>query len=70
MNDGDSYVFVRIGKSPDRFVRRKIEPAKEYHDQVIVQTGLRPGEIVAARGSLLLSQMFEDQSVSETGNPL
>jgi multidrug efflux pump subunit AcrA (membrane-fusion protein) len=70
VNDGDSYVFVRVGKSPDRFVRRKIEPAKEYHDQVIVQSGLEPGEIVAARGSLILSQMYEDRSVSDSGNPL
>lgn len=70
VNDGASYVFVRVGKSPDRFARRKIETAREYHDQVIVQSGLKPGEVVAARGSLILSQMFEDRSVADSGNPL
>jgi len=70
LTDDDSYVFVRVGQSPDRYARRQIEPAKEYHDRVIVQSGLEPGEVVAARGSLILSQMYEDRSMSETGNPL
>jgi cobalt-zinc-cadmium efflux system membrane fusion protein len=70
VTDADSHVFVRVGRSPDRYVRREIEVAKEYHDRVIVQSGLEPGEVVAARGSLLLSQMYEDRNMSETGNPL
>jgi multidrug efflux pump subunit AcrA (membrane-fusion protein) len=70
VTDADSYVFVRVGQSPDRYVRRGIEVAKEYHDRVIVQSGLAPGEVVAARGSLLLSQMYEDRHMSETGTPL
>jgi cobalt-zinc-cadmium efflux system membrane fusion protein len=61
--DGADYVFVR--RTPEssqlaKFERRPIQVRQEYHDQVIVNGGLKAGEKIAARGSLILSQMYED----------
>lgn len=71
--DGADYAFVRLpGKAnePDTFERRQIRVIQEYHDQVIVADGLKPGEHVATKGSLLLSQMYEDAATLETGASL
>ena len=70
VNDTASYVFVLMSRSPDRYERRKIEIAKEYHDQVIVAEGLKSGEEVVRRGALILSQMYEDLAVTQSGEPL
>lgn len=63
--DGADYVFVRRSDGRDgfaRFDRRQIRHAYEYADKVVVSSGLRPGERVAARGSLLLAQIYEDEA--------
>jgi cobalt-zinc-cadmium efflux system membrane fusion protein len=72
--DNDDFVFVRL-PDPDspreyRFERRKIRIAKEYHDHVVVADGIKAGERVATKGSLILSQMYEDSSMVTTGTPL
>ena len=36
---------------------------------VVVKKGLKAGERVVSNGSLILSQMFEDQSTVDTGLP-
>jgi membrane fusion protein, heavy metal efflux system len=70
---GNDYAFVRKSSTdshgPERFERRKIEVAEERADHVVVQRGLSPGEEVASNGSLIISQLFEDQQMVETGMP-
>ncbi len=70
---GNDYAFVRKpnpdSKGPEKFERRKIEVAEERADHVVVQKGLSPGEEVASNGSLIISQLFEDQQMVETGMP-
>jgi membrane fusion protein, heavy metal efflux system len=80
--NGDDYVFVRRpprdedtskggdAKGPDRFERRKIRVAQENHDFVVVDEGLHPDEEVATSGSLILSQLYEDAMIVETGLPV
>jgi cobalt-zinc-cadmium efflux system membrane fusion protein len=71
--DGADYVYVRHpghDKDPDKFERRPIRVTQEHHDMVIVGDGLAPGEQVAAKGSLILSQMYEDAATVESGAPL
>ncbi|WP_435010633.1 efflux RND transporter periplasmic adaptor subunit [Tundrisphaera lichenicola] len=70
--NGESYAFVQKGESgpdADRFERRKIEIEQEGSDIVVVRSGLKAGERVVSNGSLILSQMFEDQSVVDRGLP-
>ncbi len=70
---GNDYAFVRKpspdSHGPEKFERRKIEVAEERADHVVVQKGLSPGEEVASNGSLIISQLFEDQQMVETGMP-
>jgi membrane fusion protein, heavy metal efflux system len=70
---GNDYAFVkqpsRDSHGPEKFERRKIEVAEERADHVVVQKGLSPGEEVASNGSLIISQLFEDQQMVETGMP-
>ncbi|HKI16313.1 MAG TPA: efflux RND transporter periplasmic adaptor subunit, partial [Isosphaeraceae bacterium] len=70
---GNDYAFVRTAsagsRGPEKFERRKIEVAEERADHVVVQKGLSPGEEVASNGSLIISQLFEDQQMVETGMP-
>jgi cobalt-zinc-cadmium efflux system membrane fusion protein len=70
---GKDYVFVRrpSGDSGggEKFERRRIDVAEERADHVVVQRGLSPGEEVASYGSLIISQLFEDRQVVETGMP-
>ena len=77
--NGVNYAFVRKPKGsstagaanddPEAFERRKLEVAQENTDTVIVHSGLQPGEVVATAGSLILSQIYEDNRMVETGLP-
>jgi cobalt-zinc-cadmium efflux system membrane fusion protein len=78
--NGVYYVFVERpndasgerGKDGDdvrRYERRKIEIAQENTDTVVVHSGLKPGEVVATTGSLILSQVYEDNQIADTGLP-
>ena len=71
--NGESYVFVHKPRGRDegvdKFERRKIHVAQENTDSVVVANGLNPGEDVVTNGSLILSQLFEDQRTVETGLP-
>ena len=72
MLHGDPFVFVRNpdaesdGKSK-RFERRRIAPAQENTDTVIVHDGLRDGEEVVTSGSLVLAQLYEDMQIVASG---
>jgi cobalt-zinc-cadmium efflux system membrane fusion protein len=75
---GGEYVFVRnpppAGSTPgkrgvDRFSRVKIAVAQENTDHVVVARGLSPGQEVVTNGSLILSQLYEDERVTTTGLP-
>jgi cobalt-zinc-cadmium efflux system membrane fusion protein len=70
---GNDYVFVRKPGSGSRdgeqFERRKIDVAEERADHVVVHKGLSAGEEVASQGSLIISQLFEDQQMISTGMP-
>ena len=72
--NGDEYAFVQAADTSsqgiERFERRKLEIAEERDDHVVVSKGLRPGELVAADGSLILAQLYEDQQMVATGLPL
>ena len=70
---GEYYAFVQKGESgpeADQFERRKLEIEQENHDEVVVKKGLKAGDRVVSNGSLILSQMFEDQSTVDSGLPL
>jgi membrane fusion protein, heavy metal efflux system len=58
------------GKQIDYFERKEIRVRQEKSDKVIVSEGLKAGEEVAANGSLILAQMYEDLTTVETGAPL
>ena len=74
--DRDTYVFIRKPGPGHKFERRPIHAWQEGDDQVIVDKptkdhhGLSPGEEVVTTGSLLLEQIYEDKSMSETGSSL
>jgi cobalt-zinc-cadmium efflux system membrane fusion protein len=72
--NGHEYAFVRDQKASaeglEKFERRQLEIAEEREDHVVVATGLKAGEHVASRGSLILAQLFEDQQMIATGSPL
>jgi cobalt-zinc-cadmium efflux system membrane fusion protein len=67
------FVFVKKPGPAFVFERRKILTTREGNDQVVVSEpskdhpGLKPGELVATSGSLILEQMFEDKMM--TGAP-
>ena len=70
--NGDYYAFVEVGSSgedADLFERRKLEIEQENYDVVIVKQGLKPGDRVVCNGSLILAQMYEDQSTVDSGMP-
>ena len=70
--NGDYYAFVEAateGARADQFERRKLEIEQEDHDIVIVKQGLKPGDRVVSNGSLILAQMYEDQSTVDSGMP-
>jgi membrane fusion protein, heavy metal efflux system len=74
---GGEYVFVRQPKpagtsdpkAADKFQRVQIEMAQENTDSVVVARGLKPGQEIVANGSLILSQLYEDQRMTITGLP-
>jgi cobalt-zinc-cadmium efflux system membrane fusion protein len=79
--DGKDFVFVKkpatpspagrpANGAPERFERRALDVAQENHDRVIVAHGLEAGEEVAADGSLILAQVYEDTQTAATGLPL
>jgi cobalt-zinc-cadmium efflux system membrane fusion protein len=72
--NGVNYAFVqkpgREGKKgAHSFERRPIQVSQENSDRVVVHSGLKPGEVVATNGSLILSQIYEDSRMVETGLP-
>jgi cobalt-zinc-cadmium efflux system membrane fusion protein len=72
--NGNEYAFIRDEKSSsaevEKFERRRLEVAEERADDVVIASGLKAGEHVAANGSLILSQIYEDQQMVATGLPL
>ena len=72
VTNGEFYAFVQqgtAGPDADRFARRRLEIEQEDHDIVIVKSGLQPGDRVVSNGSLILAQMYEDQSTVDSGVP-
>lgn len=78
--NGVSYVFVRTAKrsstakkknaaDDENYERRRVEVAQENTDTVIVHAGLKPDEVVVTAGCLILSQMYEDSRMVDTGLP-
>jgi cobalt-zinc-cadmium efflux system membrane fusion protein len=69
--DRVDYVFVKVPGKEYKFERRPILVASENNDYVIVSgahpgnLGLKPGDEVAASGSLILEQMYEDRVMVE-----
>ena len=63
-------VFVERPDRPGKFERRKIEVDQERASYVVVRKGLSPGEKVVTIGSLILAQLFEDESTVAGGMPL
>jgi cobalt-zinc-cadmium efflux system membrane fusion protein len=68
--NGENCCFVQVPDKPDQFVRKKVEVDQENHDFVVLRSGLNPGEKVVTNGSLVLSQLYEDQSTVSSGMPL
>jgi cobalt-zinc-cadmium efflux system membrane fusion protein len=72
--NGDEYAFVQKetsgSKNIEQFERRRLVVAEERDDHVVVKSGLRPGEQVAANGSLVLAELYENQQMVATGMPL
>jgi cobalt-zinc-cadmium efflux system membrane fusion protein len=72
--NGNEYAFVqREGDDTngvEQFERRQLVVAEERDEHVVVKSGLKPGEHVAANGSLVLAQLYEDQQMVATGMPL
>ncbi len=74
--DRDTYAFVRKPGTGHVFERRPIHAWQEGDDEVIVDKatkdhhGLAPGEEVVTTGSLILEQIYEDKSMTETGSAL
>jgi cobalt-zinc-cadmium efflux system membrane fusion protein len=72
VSNGEEYVFVKRGSAtqePSRFERRKVLVVQENSELVVLGGGVESGELVATGGSLILSQLFEDQQMVETGMP-
>jgi cobalt-zinc-cadmium efflux system membrane fusion protein len=68
--NGVNTCFVQLPDNPNRFLWRKVEVDQENHDFVVVRSGLAPGEKVVTNGSLILAQLYEDESTVTTGMPL
>ncbi len=72
--NGHEYAFVRRPpagpEQQERFERRELEIAEERSDHVVIASGTKAGEEVASRGSLILSQLYEDQQIVATGMPV
>ncbi len=71
--NGEYFAFVTkgdTGEDANTFERRKLEIEQENTDEVVVKKGLKAGENVVSNGSLILSQMYEDQSTVDSGLPV
>jgi cobalt-zinc-cadmium efflux system membrane fusion protein len=68
--NGQNCCFIQSKDNPDAFERRIIDIDQENHDFVVVKRGLEPGQMVVTNGTLILSQLFEDESTVSTGLPL
>ena len=68
--DGDNYVFVRKGTVADVYERRSVQIVQEKDDRVVLRGGLEPDAVVVTNASLLLSQLYEDLSITNGGVPL
>lgn len=68
--NGENCCFVQSPDNPDTFQRKLIDVDQENHDIVVVRGGLSPGEKVVTTGSLILSQLYEDDSTVSSGMPL
>jgi cobalt-zinc-cadmium efflux system membrane fusion protein len=68
--NGQNCCFLQLKDNPDSFERKIIEIDQENHDFVVVKRGLQPGQKIVTNGSLILSQLFEDESTISTGLPL
>jgi len=71
--NGEYYAFIEKGsdgENADLFERRKLQIEQENTDLVVVKQGLKAGERVVGNGSLILSQMFEDQTMVDSGLPV
>jgi membrane fusion protein, heavy metal efflux system len=68
--NGEYCSFVQSAENPDKFRRKLIEIDQENHDIVVVRGGLSPNEKVVTNGSLILSQLYEDESTVSSGQPL
>jgi cobalt-zinc-cadmium efflux system membrane fusion protein len=68
----DTYALANSKSQGDvaKFERRKLEIAEEREDHVVVARGLDTGDRVAAYGSLILAQLYEDQQMVVTGLPV
>jgi cobalt-zinc-cadmium efflux system membrane fusion protein len=62
--NGLFHAFVQDPKDPGKFRRVPVTIAQEKSDHVIVEKGLKPGEIVVTDGSLILDQMFENAKIT------
>jgi membrane fusion protein, heavy metal efflux system len=68
--NGQNCCFTQLKDNPDAFERKIIEIDQENHDFVVVRRGVQPGQKIVTNGSLILSQLFEDESTVSTGLPL
>jgi len=68
--NGENCCFLQVGNDPDKFERRLIEIDQENHDFVVVSRGLVAGQKIVTNGSLILSQVYEDESTVDTGLPM
>jgi cobalt-zinc-cadmium efflux system membrane fusion protein len=68
--NGENCCFIQVADDPDKFERRLLELDQENHDYVVVKRGLVAGQKVVTNGSLILSQLYEDQSTVDSGTPL
>jgi cobalt-zinc-cadmium efflux system membrane fusion protein len=71
--NGHEYAFARRAPTgaqrAEMFERREITIAEERSGHVVVASGIKAGEEVASRGSLILAQLYEDQQTVATGMP-
>ncbi len=63
-NAGKFYTYVKEPGASNEFRRVPVTIAQEKGDQVVVDTGLTPGEKVVNVGALILDQMFDNARVT------
>jgi membrane fusion protein, heavy metal efflux system len=68
--NGENCCFIQLPNDSNKFRRAVVEIDQENHDFVVIRRGLSPNEKVVTNGSLILSQLYEDESTVSTGQPL